>query len=102
MARDLSESTKYLYDVRSVGPDNRRHSGVSEPKTAWGYGRSSLAKLAYNPVLGERKSGIPAAVLIPAPILINGNSISILPFLLVILSPQLTITTTLCARPSLM
>lgn len=36
-------------------------------KTASAYGRSSLARLAYNPVSGDLKSGIPALVLIPAP-----------------------------------
>ena len=37
-------------------------------KTASGNGRSSRARLAYKPVSGERKSGIPADVLIPAPV----------------------------------
>lgn len=37
-------------------------------KTASAYGRFSRARFAYRPVSGERKSGIPAEVLIPAPV----------------------------------
>ena len=36
-------------------------------KTASGYGRLRRARFAYRPVSGDRKSGIPAAVEMPAP-----------------------------------
>lgn len=39
-----------------------------EPNTASGYGRLSLAKLAYIPVFGDLKSGMPELVLTPAPV----------------------------------
>ena len=37
-------------------------------KTASAYGRFRRARLAYNPVPGDLKSGIPADVEIPAPV----------------------------------
>ena len=37
-------------------------------KTASGNGRSRRARLVYKPVSGDRKSGMPADVLIPAPV----------------------------------
>lgn len=37
-------------------------------KTASGNGRLRRARLAYKPVSGDRKSGMPADVLIPAPV----------------------------------
>ena len=37
-------------------------------KTASGYGRFSRARFEYSPVSGERKSGIPALVEMPAPV----------------------------------
>ena len=37
-------------------------------KTASAYGRFNRARFAYNPVSGDRKSGMPAEVLIPAPV----------------------------------
>ena len=38
-------------------------------KTASANGRFSLARFAYSPVSGDRKSGMPAEVLMPAPVL---------------------------------
>lgn len=37
-------------------------------KTASGNGRFNACRFAYNPVSGERKSGIPADVEMPAPV----------------------------------
>jgi hypothetical protein len=37
-------------------------------KTASGYGRFRRARFAYRPVSGDLKSGIPADVLMPAPV----------------------------------
>lgn len=68
-------------------------------KTASAKGRLSLARFAYRPVSGDRKSGIPAEVLIPAPTYgvalrpsHNSNEKK---------EERLTMTTIFFARPSL-
>lgn len=70
MEGDWCGNTRYLHHVSWNGLWGVKHLGNYLPKTASGYGRFNLAKFAYRPVSGERKSGIPAAVLRPAPVFV--------------------------------
>lgn len=69
MVKDSSESKRYLWNAGKSVMLLQKPANEYQPNTASGRGRLSFARLEYIPVLGERKSGIPAAVLIPAPVL---------------------------------
>ena len=65
----LGAKVRYIYPALDhIRYHAKQSCTIDGPKTASGYGRSSFARLAYRPVSGERKSGIPAAVLTPAPV----------------------------------